>query len=56
MFHSCERREWVQGFMLWDWPAQLYPLEEAAENDDYCMYGKSAAHIIKEYYSSKTHK
>ncbi|OKP82756.1 1,4-beta-xylanase [Paenibacillus helianthi] len=54
MFRSCEGRDWVQGFMLWDWPARLYPLEAAAENDDYCMYGKSAAGVIKEYYSSKT--
>jgi hypothetical protein len=53
MFSSCESREWVQGFMLWDWPAQLYPLEAAADNDDYCMYGKSAAGVIKAYYGSK---
>ncbi|MEK3686727.1 glycoside hydrolase family 113 [Paenibacillus sp. FSL R10-2736] len=54
MFGACGKRDWVQGFMLWDWPAQLYPLDEAAGNDDYCMYGKPAAGIIEEYYSSKT--
>ena len=53
MFGACQQREWVQGFMLWDWPARLYPLEEAAGNDDYCMYGKPAAGIIHEYYSSR---
>ncbi|MNN23817.1 hypothetical protein D3C81_1372250 [compost metagenome] len=53
MFGSCEGREWVQGFMLWDWPAQLYALEEASGNDDYCMYGKAAAPVIKDYYTSK---
>ncbi|MBT2288671.1 1,4-beta-xylanase [Paenibacillus albidus] len=55
MFGSCEAREWVQGFMLWDWPASLYPLEEAAQNDDYCMYGKDAAALIKEYYTYKSY-
>ncbi|MRN55959.1 glycoside hydrolase family 113 [Paenibacillus monticola] len=56
MFSSCEAREWVQGFMLWDWPARLYPIEEATHNDDYCMYGKQAATLIKEYFTTKTHK
>nr|WP_189032338.1 1,4-beta-xylanase [Paenibacillus albidus] len=55
MFGSCEAREWVKGFMLWDWPASLYPFEEAAQNDDYCMYGKDAAALIKEYYTYKSH-
>ncbi|ASA19955.1 glycoside hydrolase family 113 [Paenibacillus donghaensis] len=54
MFAGSEAREWVQGFMLWDWPARLYSLEEAAQNDDYCMYGKQAAGMIKEYFTSKT--
>ncbi|WP_342565119.1 1,4-beta-xylanase [Paenibacillus sp. FSL R7-0345] len=53
MFGASQKRDWVQGFMLWDWPAELYPLEEAAVNDDYCMYGKAAAPVIKEYFTSK---
>lgn len=56
MFSSCEAREWVQGFMLWDWPARLYPIEEAAQNDDYCMYGKQAANLIKDYFTTKINK
>lgn len=56
MFSSCENRDWVQGFMLWDWPTHLYPIHEAAQNDDYCMYGKQAAKIINEYYTSKINK
>lgn len=54
MFGACGKRDWVWAFMLWDWPAQLYPLDEAAGNDDYCMYGKPAAGIIEAYYGSKT--
>lgn len=56
MFHSCEKRDWVQGFMLWDWPTEIYPIEEAEQNDDYCMYGKQAAGIINEYFTSKINK
>ncbi len=42
MFAACAKREWMQGYMLWDWPARLYSVEEASLNDDYCMYGKQA--------------
>lgn len=56
MFQGCEHRDWVQGFMLWDWPTHLYPIEEAAQNDDYCMYGKQAAGIINKYFTSKITK
>ncbi|MNB87854.1 hypothetical protein D3C75_348590 [compost metagenome] len=52
MFSACHKRSWVQGFMLWDWPAELYPLEEAAANDDYCMYGKAAAPVIKHFFTT----
>ncbi|WP_150274574.1 glycoside hydrolase family 113 [Paenibacillus tepidiphilus] len=54
MLESCSRREWVRGFMLWDWPAALYPLETAAGNDDYCMYGKVSAPLIKSFYLAHT--
>ena len=43
MFRACRDRDWVRGLMLWDWPAELYPPEEAAGNDDYCPCGKPAA-------------
>lgn len=49
-FAACDTRDWVQGFMLWDWPAALYAKEDAAANDDYCVYGKAAASVIQEHY------
>ena len=52
MFEACAARPWVRGFVLWDWPAQLYPLSDAARNDDYCPYGKPAAHTIRDRYSN----
>ncbi len=53
MFEAARSRSWVGGFMLWDWPARLYPLDEAAGNTDYCMYGKPGAEVVAEYYASR---
>ncbi|WP_442922855.1 glycoside hydrolase family 113 [Microbacterium sp. SLBN-154] len=50
MFAACESRDWVGGLMLWDWPARLYAREDAAENDDYCPYGKPAGEHMRETY------
>ena len=52
-FKACARRDWVQGFMLWDWPAQLYAVEDASTNDDYCVYGKTASIIIADDYARR---
>ncbi|MGW6004319.1 PfkB family carbohydrate kinase [Oerskovia enterophila] len=46
MFEACSRRPWVSGFFLWDWPAELYPAEGAALDDDYCMHGKPGAKVV----------
>jgi hypothetical protein len=50
MFAACAERPWVQGFVLWDWPARLHAPEDAAANDDYCVYGKPAAGVVAEEY------
>lgn len=52
MFAACEARDWVRGFMLWDWPATLYPLAEASSNDDYCPYGKPAGAYMAQRYAA----
>lgn len=54
MFSACDSREWIGGFMLWDWPAKLYSRDEAAADDGYCVYGKKAESVIFDYYTSKT--
>jgi hypothetical protein len=51
MFEKTAARDWVKGFGLWDWNALLYPEQEAAENDDYGVYGKPAEQTIKAFYS-----
>lgn len=52
MFRITSKRSWVQGFALWDWKAHLYPIDEALQNQDYAVYGKSAEKVIKEFYQS----
>ncbi len=52
MFAACAERDWVQGFMLWDWPASLYAVESASSNTDYCVYGKLAADVVRAEFAS----
>ena len=53
VFAACATREWVQGFMLWDWPAQLHAAEEAAADGGYCVYGKPAARVVQQEYAAR---
>lgn len=50
MFEQTAQQTWVRGFGLWDWKAQLYPLDQATSNDDYALYGKPAEQLIKNKY------
>ena len=50
MFDACSRRPWVSGYFLWDWPTSLYAEAEAAVNDDYCMYAKPGADVVRRAY------
>lgn len=52
MFTACDKRNWIQGFGIWDWKARLYSREMALKEDDYGVYGKPAAAIIREFYKS----
>jgi len=50
MFDAVRARPWVRGLMLWDWPARLYPEQDAVANDDYCPYGKPAGQLMAARY------
>ena len=52
MFAAAAGREWLRGFMLWDWPAELYALDEAENNDDYCVFGKPAGAFLTQHYTA----
>jgi hypothetical protein len=53
-FTACAARDWVGGFLLWDWPARLYAETDAATDDDYCMFGKPAERTVCEHYLART--
>jgi hypothetical protein len=52
MMSACAARDWVGGFMLWDWPARLYDPGDAAANDEYCLYGKAGADVVARHYAA----
>ncbi len=56
MFDACASRPWVGGWFLWDWPARLYDAVDAADNDDYCPYGKPAGAYLRETYAALSAK
>lgn len=51
MFAACDGRDWVGGWVLWDWKARLYPLDAAAADHEYELYGKLAEATVAERYS-----
>lgn len=51
MFAACDRRDWVRGWVLWDWKANLYALEDAASDPEYALYGKLAEATVAERFS-----
>ncbi|MDT0179832.1 hypothetical protein Q9S36_06350 [Microbacterium sp. ARD31] len=54
IFDAWGEREWVSGFFLWDWPAELYAPDAAEDNDDYCPYGKPAGEFLRSHYRALT--
>ncbi|MEW4431434.1 1,4-beta-xylanase [Paenibacillus pabuli] len=50
MFRHASQREWVRGFGLWDWSANLYQEKNALTDDGYGVYGKPAERVIRSFY------
>ena len=42
---------WFFGFVWWDWPANLYPVDKGAADTGFCIYGKPAEKLIREWYN-----
>jgi hypothetical protein len=53
MFAACDRRAWVRGFMLWDWPPALYDASVADADDDYCIHAKPAGAFVAARYHDR---
>lgn len=52
MFESCRKRDWVNGFAVWDWSGRQYPLSKAETHGGYDIYGKPAERVVKEFYGN----
>ncbi|WP_390585723.1 glycoside hydrolase family 113 [Paenibacillus illinoisensis] len=50
MFRHASQRDWVRGFGLWDWSANLYQEKNALTDDGYGVYGKPAERVIRRFY------
>jgi hypothetical protein len=53
MFAATDARDWVGGFLLWDWPATLYTAADAASNTDYCPFGKQAETVMRNQWARR---
>jgi hypothetical protein len=42
---------WFIGFTWWAWPPSLYTLEEAKTHTGFCVYGKPAEQVIKQWHA-----
>ena len=51
MFEACKKRDWVEGFAVWDWPAQIGHEDSAHRQGDYSIYLKPAEEVVREYYN-----
>ena len=53
MFKACDRRDFVEGFFLWDWSIKLYPSGNALSDKGYNIYAKPAEEVVRNFYRSK---
>ena len=50
MFTACAKRDWVQGFAIWDWAWKQYELSQVASQWGYDIYGKPAEEVVAGFY------
>lgn len=55
MIRAVEKRTWISGFVLWDWPAELYARSEAEKQGGYNIYGKPAEKVVYDFFSRSNH-
>lgn len=53
MFETAGKRDFVQGFCLWDWGWKLHSLQEALKDGGYHIYGKPAEAVVREFYQGR---
>ena len=50
-FETFWNEPWFMGWCWWDWPARLYPKSAAATDRSFCVYGKQAEDVLREWYA-----
>ena len=53
MFEACRKREWVNGFGLWEWAPRLPEEEQAYADSTYEICKKPVETVIREFYEAK---
>ena len=53
MITACDKRDWVGGMCMWDWPGKLFNPKDVDKYKKYELYSKPATSVIKEYYDKK---
>ena len=53
MFEVFWDQPWFAGFCWWDWPARLYPDDWARKDRGFCIHGKRAEQVLREWYIEK---
>ena len=51
MFETFWGEPWFIGFAWWDWPTWLYPAEKGQGNTSFCIYGKPAEQLVRQWYA-----
>jgi hypothetical protein len=51
MLETYWEEPWFMGWCWWEWPARLYDRDSAAEHRDFCIYGKPAENVLREWYT-----
>jgi hypothetical protein len=51
MFETYWHEPWFMGWCWWDWPARLYDKSQAATDRSFCVYGKKAEDVLREWYA-----
>lgn len=47
------KEKWFMGFAWWEWPSHLYDHEKAITDIGFCIYGKPAENVVRQWYSKK---
>jgi hypothetical protein len=53
MFEAFWNEPWFLGFAWWDWPARLYSEDDAASHRGFCVYGKPAEQVVRQWYAKE---